>query len=42
MEEQILEERLRKAACIGDTDVVQELVNLGVDVNTRHSVNGWY
>ncbi|KAF7381607.1 ankyrin repeat domain-containing protein 40-like [Vespula maculifrons] len=41
MEEQILEERLRKAACIGDTDVVQELVNLGVDVNTRHSVNGW-
>lgn len=38
----ILEERLRKAACVGDTDVVQELLNLGVDVNTRHSVNGWY
>ncbi|XP_043784564.1 ankyrin repeat domain-containing protein 40-like [Apis laboriosa] len=37
----ILEERLRKAACVGDTDVVQELLNLGVDVNTRHSVNGW-
>lgn len=38
----ILEERLRKAACVGDTDVVQELLNLGVDVNARHSVNGWY
>ncbi|XP_003491648.1 ankyrin repeat domain-containing protein 40-like [Bombus vosnesenskii] len=37
----ILEERLRKAACVGDTDVVQELLNLGVDVNARHSVNGW-
>ncbi|XP_015179404.1 PREDICTED: ankyrin repeat domain-containing protein 40-like isoform X2 [Polistes dominula] len=38
---QVLEERLRKASCIGDTDAVQELVNLGVDVNTRHNVNGW-
>ncbi|CAD1468820.1 unnamed protein product [Heterotrigona itama] len=38
----VLEERLRKAACVGDTDVVQELLNLGVDVNARQSYNGWY
>ncbi|XP_043528751.1 ankyrin repeat domain-containing protein 40-like [Frieseomelitta varia] len=37
----VLEERLRKAACVGDTDVVQELLNLGVDVNARQSYNGW-
>ncbi|KAK1119008.1 hypothetical protein K0M31_013781 [Melipona bicolor] len=37
----ILEERLRKAACVGDTDIVQELLNLGVDVNARQSYNGW-
>ncbi|KAK2588923.1 hypothetical protein KPH14_001779 [Odynerus spinipes] len=35
----ILEGRLREAVCIGDTDVVQELINLGVDVNAR--VDGW-
>lgn len=40
--ERVLEERLREAVCVGDTDAVQELVNLGVDVNARHSVNGWY
>lgn len=39
--ERVLEERLREAVCVGDTDAVQDLVNLGVDVNTR-SVNGWY
>ncbi|OAD61946.1 Ankyrin repeat domain-containing protein 40 [Eufriesea mexicana] len=37
----VLEEQLRKAACVGDTVLVQELLNLGVDVNARHSVNGW-
>ncbi|KOX68897.1 Ankyrin repeat domain-containing protein 40 [Melipona quadrifasciata] len=37
----VLEERLRKAACVGDTDIVQELLNLGVDVNARQSYNGW-
>lgn len=39
--ERVLEERLREAVCIGDTDAVQDLVNLGVDVNARHSVTGW-
>ncbi|XP_014207388.1 ankyrin repeat domain-containing protein 40 isoform X1 [Copidosoma floridanum] len=38
-EKRILEEQLREAACIGDTDAVQELINLGVDVN--HAINGW-
>jgi len=42
MERVLLEERLREAVCIGDTDVVQDLVNLGVDVNARQSVTGWY
>lgn len=37
----VLEERLREAVCVGDTDAVQDLVNLGVDVNARQSVGGW-
>ena len=41
IEKTILEEQLREAACVGDTDAVQELVNLGVDVNARHAINGW-
>jgi len=40
--ERVLEERLREAVCLGDTDAVQDLVNLGVDVNARQPVNGWY
>ncbi|KAM0726863.1 Ankyrin repeat domain-containing protein 40 [Formica fusca] len=39
--ERVLEERLREAVCVGDTDAVQDLVNLGVDVNARQSVTGW-
>lgn len=38
----VLEERLREAVCVGDTDAVQDLVNLGVDVNARQPVGGWY
>lgn len=37
----VLEERLREAVCVGDTDAVQNLVNLGVDVNARQAVSGW-
>lgn len=40
-EKKILEDHLREAACVGDTDAVQELINLGVDVNAKHSINGW-
>lgn len=38
----IIEERLREAVCVGDTDLVQDIVNLGVDVNARQPVTGWY
>ncbi|XP_035735051.1 ankyrin repeat domain-containing protein 40-like [Vespa mandarinia] len=41
MEQQILEDRLKEAVCIGDTDVVQELINLGVNVNTQRIGSGW-
>ncbi|XP_014483820.1 PREDICTED: ankyrin repeat domain-containing protein 40-like [Dinoponera quadriceps] len=37
----LLEERLREAVCEGDTDAVQDLVNIGVDVNARQAVSGW-
>lgn len=37
----ILEGRLRQATCDGDTEAVQELLNLGVDVNARF-VDTWY
>ncbi|XP_076379268.1 ankyrin repeat domain-containing protein 40 [Megalopta genalis] len=37
----MLGERLRKAASVGDTDAVKELLNLGVDVNAQHIHNGW-
>jgi len=42
MEEiKVLEEQLREAACIGDTEAVRELINIGVDVNAKHAINGW-
>ncbi|XP_076646113.1 ankyrin repeat domain-containing protein 40 [Halictus rubicundus] len=37
----ILGERLREAASVGDADAVQELLNLGADVNARYNDNGW-
>lgn len=37
----MLEERLREAIYIGDTDVVQEQINLGADVNSRCIFDGW-
>ncbi|XP_076764170.1 ankyrin repeat domain-containing protein 40 isoform X1 [Xylocopa sonorina] len=37
----ILEERLKKAVWSGHTDVIQELLNLGVDVNARNPIDGW-
>lgn len=39
--ERMLEERLRERVCLGDTDGVQDLLNLGVDVNAREPVSGW-
>ncbi|XP_031831772.1 ankyrin repeat domain-containing protein 40 isoform X1 [Nomia melanderi] len=37
----ILEERLRKAASVGDIDAVQELLKSGVDVNAQDIHSGW-
>lgn len=38
----VLEERMREAARNGNTDVVQDLVDMGIDVNARQPDNGWY
>jgi len=40
--ERVLEERLRERVCLGDTEAVQDLLTLGVDVNAREPVSGWY
>ncbi|XP_012060943.1 PREDICTED: ankyrin repeat domain-containing protein 40-like [Atta cephalotes] len=39
--ERVLEERLRERVCLGDTEAVQDLLTLGVDVNAREPVSGW-
>ncbi|XP_011646691.1 ankyrin repeat domain-containing protein 40-like [Pogonomyrmex barbatus] len=39
--ERMLEERLRERVCLGDADGVQDLLNLGVNVNAREPVSGW-
>ncbi|XP_015609945.1 ankyrin repeat domain-containing protein 40 [Cephus cinctus] len=36
-----LEQRLREAACVGDTLAVQELLRMNVDINAKHAINGW-
>lgn len=35
-----LEEELRISACLGDVNRVEELLNFGVNVNSRHPKNG--
>jgi len=35
------EEALREACSIGNTDVVNKLLNEGVEVNSQHKINGW-
>ncbi|XP_012232736.1 ankyrin repeat domain-containing protein 40-like [Linepithema humile] len=37
----VLEERMREAARNGNTDVLQDLVDMGIDVNARQPDNGW-
>lgn len=37
----VLEERMREAARNGNTDVVQDLVDIGIDVDARQPDNGW-
>ena len=37
-----LENQLREAACNGDQDSIQQLLQHGVDINVQHPMNGWY
>lgn len=39
--QKILEEKLREAACIGNFETVSELLDKGIDPNTKHAINGW-
>ncbi|XP_068510815.1 ankyrin repeat domain-containing protein 40 isoform X1 [Anas acuta] len=41
METKELQERLREAAALGDTEEVGRLLGLGVDPNSQNEVNGW-
>ena len=36
-----LEERLRESVHLGDEDSIRMLLEKGVDVNAKHSINGW-
>lgn len=36
-----LEEELREACCIGNTEVIMKLVNKGVNINSQNKINGW-
>ncbi|XP_063229570.1 ankyrin repeat domain-containing protein 40-like isoform X2 [Bacillus rossius redtenbacheri] len=36
-----LEESLREASCIGDIEAVEELISKGINVNSKHALNGW-
>lgn len=38
----ILEEKLREAACTGDAEAVLNILSQNIDVNSQNSVNGWY
>ena len=35
------EDTLREAACIGDIEGVEELLNKGININAKHDINGW-
>ena len=36
-----MEDKLREAACMGDTETLNSLIRNGVDVNDQHKMNGW-
>ncbi|KAK8718849.1 hypothetical protein OTU49_014424, partial [Cherax quadricarinatus] len=35
------EEKLREACCYGDTEAILALVSRGVNINSKHDINGW-
>lgn len=37
----VLEEKLREAACVGDIEALQALLAQNLDINSKNSVNGW-
>lgn len=41
VDNKLLEERLREAACFGDFETLEELISRGVNINSRNNVNGW-
>ena len=36
-----LEEQFRESACYGDVDIMNSLLNAGVNVNSQNKMNGW-
>ncbi|XP_077980414.1 ankyrin repeat domain-containing protein 40-like [Glandiceps talaboti] len=36
-----MEENLREFACLGNEDGVKKLVEMGVNINSQHQMNGW-
>lgn len=37
----VLEEKLREASSIGDTEAVSQLLAQNVDINSQNTINGW-
>ncbi|XP_043237777.1 ankyrin repeat domain-containing protein 40-like [Amphibalanus amphitrite] len=40
-EESVREEQLREAACVGDVEALNKLIQHGVNVNSKNAINGW-
>lgn len=36
-----MEEKLREAACHGDVQAIETIISNGIDVNSKHKMNGW-
>ena len=36
-----MEEKLREAACHGDVQAIETIIGNGIDVNSKHKMNGW-
>lgn len=37
----ILEEKLREAACLGDLYALRTLLSRNVNINSQNAINGW-
>ena len=36
-----MDEKLREAACHGDVQALETIISNGIDVNSKHKINGW-